>query len=243
MVGETPQRVPEEVVIKDPKVEVIAETRKRKKRKPTFQRTPSPVEGIEYVIEPGTDPQFGRGRTRRLKADADRIARWRKYETQAVKPRERLIQAAEEQPGFRGIVSARGNLETQVFPSSRKVIYDPSLLEKSTGPYHETLVRESGQLTIDLPFGSGEDGRQVLANFTQAVVRLMIESGRDPDEISALITPVIVQRLDEEELNRLIADGNVELLPGTRSETITWSTPVNPLDKRTTPQRQRVLGE
>ena len=228
-----------EIAIPEPKVEVIAETRKNTRRE-RFIPVESSIEGVLYIAEPGSRPTFNKRKTRRLQADSDRIARWRKYERLAQPARQRLIGATKEQEGFRGIASSRGNYEAPLVPTT-KVIYDPDLLAESTGPYHTVLVRESGRLTIDLPFGSGENARERLAELAHAIAQLMVDEGRDPQEVGSMITPTIIQRLDEEELNRKISDGSIELLPGTKTEEISWATPINPIDKKTSPRRQKPL--
>lgn len=236
MPGEIPIHIPE------PTVEVIAERRKSK-RKERFDRIPSGVEGVELIVEPGTEPHFTKRQVRKHQADSDRIARYRKTEKIFKGAKERLVEAAEKQDGFRGIVSHRGNYEAPLVPSDTKIVYDADLLEKSTGDHQATLVREEGRLEISLPIGSNENAREALSDFTQAVARVMIGMGRDPDAVGALIKPTIIQRLDEERLNKLIADGKIELLPGTRTSEISWSTPINPIDKSTKPNRQRSLTQ
>jgi len=101
------------------------------------------------------------------------------------------------------------------------------------------LVREEGRLTINLPFGTDEDSKKRLSDFAQSVARLMVEQGRDIDEVGALITPSIVQRLDEERLNQLILDGKVDLISGTRTMEASYAVSINPLVKVVTPNRQR----
>lgn len=224
------------------KVETIAEKRKRpQKGQKRFERIDSGVEGVEIIVEPGEEVDFTNGEVRRLQADTDRIARFRtRHQKIFDAAKSRLVVAANTQKGFRGVVSARGNYEAPLVPTER-VVYDSKLLEESTGEFHKTLIREEGRLVIDLPFGSHEDGRALLSDFTQSVARLMIEAGRDPNEVGALITPVIVQRLDEERLNQLIVNEQVMLLPDTKKSTFDWGTPINPIDKMTSPRRQRPL--
>jgi hypothetical protein len=232
------------IQISDPKVHVepIAEKRIRPpKGKKRFERIESGVEGIEIITEHGADPHFSKAKVRRLQADTDRIARFRtRQEMVLIGAKSRLIKATGEQDGFRGIVSSRGNYEAPLVPSET-VVYDPELLRESTGEFHQTLIREEGRLTINLPFGTGEYAKEELLKFTASVARLMIEMGRDPEVVGAMITPSIVQRLDEERLNQLIAEGKIRLLPSTKRSTINWATPINPIDKMTTPRRQRDL--
>jgi len=223
--------------IPDPKVEVIAEKRKTR-RKARFDRFPSSVEGIGIIAEPGTRPIPNKRRLRRLQADSDRVARLKRYEVQAGQAKSRLVQAATVFDGFRGIYSERGGYDAPIVPSD-KVIYDSNKLRESTGEYHRELIREEGGLDLRIPFESSEDGRAKLATLAQSIALLMIESGFDPDALGALITPSIVQRLDEERLMQLEAEGKVVLQAGTRVVDRTWSVSVNPSVKNVTPNRQK----
>lgn len=228
--------------IPDPTVEVIAERRKNKRPK-RFDHIPSSIEGVELIAEPGTKPEFTKHQTRKLQADSDRIVRKRKYDSEEKAARSRLIYAANDVPGFRGISSERGNYELPIVPSEH-YIYDPDLLRSSTGEYHRTLVREKGELGVNLEFGSDEDSKDKLLKFARAVERIMVEEmGMDAEEVGDLISLAIVQRLDEERLNELIKEGKIKLKSKTRRKTTTWSTRHKPIEKKTKPKRQRKLTD
>jgi hypothetical protein len=228
-----------QIEIPAPKVEVIAETR-RNKRRPRFERHPSEVPGIGVISEPETNPTFTKGELVRLQADSDRLARWRKYEKLAKPAKKRLVGTTKKKRGFRGIVSERGNYESPLIPKEQQVVWDPDLLKQSTGAFYVTLVREGGRLIIEFPSVEGQNAREELNDFAHIVAEVMIQRGRDPKEVGSLITPIIVQRLDEEELNRHIAEGDISpLLPGTRKSTVVWEAPTNVLDPKIAPKRQR----
>ncbi len=233
------------IEIPKPRVEVIAETRIKRVEGERFERIESDVSGIKLVVEHGTRPRLGKRRTRRLKAHADRVARWRKYERLAKLPngpRDQLIEVARES-GFRGIISEKGNHETKVFPTERNVRWNADLLEDSTGSLHEEFVRDSARVVIDLPIAAGEDAGERALDFSMKVARLLVDEGNNPEEVGTLITPVIVRRLDEEYLNQRIAEGSIQLLPGTRTSEVIWETPSRPLSKNINPQRQRPISE
>jgi hypothetical protein len=223
-----------------PTVEVIAETRKSTSR-PRFGEQASPLEGVRFLVEPGGMVDFNRRQTRQIQADGDRIARSKRYKKTADAAKGRWVKLKADQSAFAGVVSERGNYRSPLYDKEQKVVYDAALLEASTGEFHLQLVREEGRLTIALPAREGVNAREELAEFAQAVARLMVESGRDPDEVGKLVTPTIVQRLDEQKLFALMAEDKVQLEPGTRKVTIAWEVPTDPLKPDIKPKPQRLV--
>lgn len=235
-------RVNPQIEIPQPTVQVIAETRKRKAR-PRFEEQDSPIEGVRYLVERGGQVVFNRRDTRKNQADTDRIARSKRHKETADAAKKRLVERKIEQPDFAGVISERGNYRSPLYSKEQKVTYDPTLLEDSVGPYHTELVREEGQLVLTFPAREGVDARAELSDFAQAVARVMIEKGRDPKEVEALITPTIIQRLDEERLLGLIAEHKVDLAPGTRKSTVVWEVPTDPLNPEIKPRKQKLSGK
>lgn len=227
------------VEIPEPKVEVIAETRKRKSR-PRFDEQPSPVEGVTFYVERGGHVDFNRRQTRQIQADSDRIARAKKYDVVGKAARKRQLERKEAQPDFAGNNSERGNYKSSFYPKETRVRYSPALLRSSTGEFYPEIVREEGQLVLTFPARPGVDVREELSRFAELVAAQMIEEGREPAEVGTLITPTVVQRLDEERLNGLIADGKVRLRPGTRTATEVWEFPTDPLHPDIKPKPQKL---
>lgn len=228
-----------QIEIPQPTVQVIAETRKKKAR-PRFEEQDSPIEGVRYLVERGGQVVFNRRDTRRNQADTDRIARQKRYKETADAAKERLVERKKAQPDFAGVISTRGNYRSPLYSKEQRVTYDPTLLEDSVGAYHTQLVREEGQLVLTFPAREDVDAREELSDFAQSVARIMIEQGREPQEVKALITPTIIQRLDEERLLGLMAQGKVDLIAGTRKSTIVWEVATDPLNPEIKPKKQKL---
>jgi hypothetical protein len=227
------------LVIPRPKVEVIPD-----KASPAtesgdrFKRIPSGVEGVELIVEPGANPVFTKKQVLGFHADADRIATYRGYETIFQRAKGRLQRVA-ERTGFRGISSVRGGYDAQIYPQTERT-YDPDGLRQDTGEFHKELIREEGRVEVVLPIGTDEDSIKRTEALARTIALALIAEGNPADEVLAMVSPRVVQRLDEQRLNQLVASGKINLSPTTlRSRIKQWNTPVRQRIKRFTPNRQR----
>lgn len=224
--------------IPEPEVQVIAERRKNKRRQ-RYDTVPSGIDGIDLLVEPGTTEIFGPRQVLHSRANMDRIERGKMANAQAeiAKGEERGLARTSN---YRGLESPDRNIRGTVTPSETN-IYDPDKLKQSTGEYHKSLVREEGVLEITLPFGSDEDARKELESIAEEFGRILIESGRDPEEVSKYVQIFINQRLDEERLDELIKEGKIKLKPRTKRVLTNWSVKTSPIEGDTKPKRQRKL--
>lgn len=203
-----------------------------------FSRIPSGVEGVDLIVEPGTSPEFPPGTVRRLQADTDRIATFRGYQTVFDGAKARLQRVA-ERTGFRGVSSVRGNYDATIYPSQDRS-YDPQLLKESTGEFHKELVREEARVEVIMPIGTEEDSIQKTEALARTIAFALMAEGRPADQVLSMVTPTVVQRLDEQRLNQLVAQEKIKLKLGTLRKVVSqWNTPVRQKVQRLTPRRQR----
>lgn len=232
--GEAPH-----IEIPQPKVQVITDSKGGKPR-PRFGEQDSLIDGVRFIVESGGHVVFNRRQTRRIQADADRIARSKRYVTTATEAKKRLVALKKGQADFAGVISQRGNYRSPLYPKETRVEYNPTLLEESLGEFYPALVRVEGQLVLTLPSTDNSDASERLSDLAQQIAGIMIEQGRDPQEVGTLITPTIIQRLDEEKLRQLQKEGKVNLKPGTRKSTRTWEIATDPLNPDIKPKAQRL---
>lgn len=227
------------LVIPRPRVEVIPDKASTVyEGGDRFTRIPSGVEEVVLIVEPGTTPSFSRREVQRLQADTDRVATYRSYEAVFQRAKGRL-QSVAERTGFRGISSERGQYDATIYPQTERT-YEPDGLKRDTGEFHKSLVREEGRVEVVLPIGTDENSIERTEALARTIALALIAEGNPADQVLAMVSPRVIQRLDEQRLNQLLAEGKIHLSPGTLRQRIKqWNTPVRQKIKRFTPKRQR----
>lgn len=226
------------IEIPEPVVIVIADTKEGK----GLIRVPqeSPVEGVKFIVEDGGHVNLNKRRTRRAQADTDRIARHKRYEGTAKAARGRLVAIRKDQSDFAGIISERGNYRATLFQREREVQYEPQLLVESLGEYLHELIREEGQLVLTFPHVEGISTREQIVQFAEMFAQIMVNEGKDPQEVGTLINPTIIFRLDEERLKELKKDKKIRLKTGTRTSKMSWQVPIRALNSGVKPKDQKL---
>lgn len=238
-----PKEIPLHIPMPEPEIKVIAERRKKPRSEQRIISVDSELEGVKLLVEKGKErPRLSKSKVVRIQADFDRVARYRGMKPDYEEARQRLIDEAEDQDGFVGIISDRGGYRGPLV-SNDHFSYEPELLERSTGENHKNLTRDEGVVVFEIPFGSEQDISEELDDITEALINVFVQKGYKSEDIKRMVSVVINRRLDEEKLEQFISEGKIDLLPGTRKNKPTWATPIRTIDKKTKPNRQRRLAK
>lgn len=138
------------------------------------------------------------------------------------KRREKLLQFVSAIPGLRGVHSLRDGFSLLAVEREKKVIWDRSLLKTSLGEAYPILVSEELVATISVP-----EQLTTEEKLRAGVAKLLAELGVPEADIPKLLKTELSLLIDTQKLESLLAEGRMELLPGTRETKVDWAIEVD----------------
>ena len=218
-----PGRVPAEV------------TERKKTGKERFATVPTHIPGVSLRAEPGVGLDILRktvdGLASLAKEYATRKFQMDKLASQQKGPDREIKTLAADHEGLRGIQSEEDNFVLNVFPRE-SVTWDRDLLQESTGIAYSSVVHQDLLVSISVPVGfQTEKGPIQDELLRQVLTQALVDLGLEESDLQKIMAMNVVQRVDEETLEKLIKDGKVTLLKGTKRIDTTWAITVAPLRK------------
>lgn len=146
-------------------------------------------------------------------------------------PDQEIKNLAKTHEGLRGIRSEPDNFVLSVLPRD-SVTYDPQLLKESLGIAYSSVVHEDLVVAISAPVGfQTERGPLREELLDRVLTQALLDLGLTQENLDKIMSKKTVQRVDEKTLEKMIEDGKVTLLEGTKQIDRTWAITVAPLRK------------
>lgn len=212
--------------------EVVEKKRTTRER---FVTVPTHIPGVSLRAEPSVELDILRKTMEELASLAKGYVK-RKFQideltAQQKGPDKEIKTLAQTHEGLRGVQSEEDNFVLSVIP--RKIVtWDQSLLQESTGIAYSSFVHQDLAVSISVPLGfQTEKGLLEDKLLRQVLTQALIDLGLKENDLQKIMKMNVVQRVDEETLEKMIQDGRISLLEGTRQTDTTWAITVAPLRK------------
>jgi len=208
---------------------------KKRRKKETYEVIPTDIEGVALSVEAGKRLDILQktiGRLAIVGADfAARKAQLKELAEQQKEPEQEIKSIAKTHEGLRGIQSEPDNFKLNVFPKD-SITWNTELLKKSLGLAYSSVVSEDLDVSISIPLGYKTKKGPLSSELLRAVlIKGLVGLGLPEEELSMIVDPQVVPRVDEAKLADLLADNRVSLLEGAGEVTETWAITVDPLRK------------
>lgn len=222
-----PESAPAQVTVE----EILRKRRRRKK----YDVMPTDIKGIALNVEAGKKLDILRktiGELAIVGAEfAARKAQITELAEQQKEPEQEIKNLAQTHEGLRGVQSEPDNFKLNVFPK-HSIAWNTELLRESLGIAYESVVREDLSVSISIPHGYKTKKGPLSSELLQAaLIKGLVGLGLPEAELSVIVDPQVVPRVDETKLADLLAEGRVSLLEGAGVPTETWAITVEPLKK------------
>lgn len=196
---------------------------------------PTDIEGVALSVEKEKKLDILQktiGRLAIVGADfAARKAQLKELAKLQEEPEQEIKSIAQTHEGLRGIQSEPDNFKLNVFPK-HSITWNTELLKESLGLAYSSVVSEDLAVGISIPLGYKTKKGPLSSELLQtALIKGLVGLGLPEAELSMIVDPQVVPRVDEAKLADLLADGRISLLEGAGEATETWAITVDPLRK------------
>lgn len=210
-------------------------TERRGRGKKRFATISTHIPGVFLRAEPDVEPDILKKTIDRLVSLArEYTARYFQIKTldsQQREPDQEIKKLAADHEGLRGVQSEEDNFVLNVFPRD-SVIWNHPLLQESTGFAYSSVVHQELVVSISVPLGfQTERGPIEDELLRQVLTQALVDLGLEEADLKKIMDVKVAQRVDEETLEKMIEDGKVVLLEGTKQIDRTWAITVAPLRK------------